>query len=81
MNSFALSYLHVIAGDGGLLGAVQMDSATASARRQITRNLSVQLGYNWFHQSYEKVAVPPANPDTNRVFVSISYQFSRGLGR
>jgi len=122
LNSFALSYMHVIAGGGGLTGAVQLDSATASARQQITRTLSasltggyaqnnvigsglnstsdghtisgtvsldqqigqrlgVQLGYTRLYQSYSNVAVLSATPDTNQVFVSISYQFSRGLGR
>jgi hypothetical protein len=114
--------MHVIAGGGGLTGAVQLDSATASARQQITRTLSasvaggyarnnvigsglnstndgdtisgtisleqqirqrlgLQLGYTRLHQSYNNVAVLSANPETNRVFVSISYQFSRPLGR
>jgi hypothetical protein len=122
MNSFALSYMHVIAGGGGLTGAVQQDSATVSGRQQITRTLSasltggysqnnvigsglnsnsdghtisgtvslerqigqrlgVQLGYTRLYQSYNNVAVLSATPDTNRVFVSISYQFSRPLGR
>lgn len=122
LNSFALSYMHVISGGGGLMGAVQLDSATASARQRITRTLSasltggyaqnnvigsglnatsdghtisgtvslqqqigqrlgVQLGYTRLHQSYSNVAVLSATPDTNRVFVSISYQFSRALGR
>jgi len=121
-NSFALSYVHVIAGGGGLTGAVQLDSATASVRQQITRMLSasltggytqnnvigsglnstndghtvsgtaslqqqisqrlgVQLGYTRLHQTYSNVAVLAANPDSNRVFVSISYQFSKALGR
>ena len=122
LNSFALSYMHGIAGGGGLRGAVQMDSATVSARQQITRMLSasltggyaqnnvigsglnstydghtvsgtaslqqqigqhigVQLGYTRLHQTYNNVAVLAANPDSNRVFVSISYQFSKALGR
>lgn len=122
LNSFALSYMHVIASGGGLMGAVQADSATASLRQQITRTLSAsltggysqnnvigsglsstndghtisgtaslqqqigqhlgaQVGYTWLHQTYNNVPVLSANPDTNRVFVSISYQFSRPLGR
>jgi hypothetical protein len=40
LNSFALSYSHMISGGGGLIGAVQMDSATASVRQQMTRTLS-----------------------------------------
>lgn len=122
LSSFALSYTHVIAGGGGLIGAVKLDSAAASVRQQITRSLSatvaggysqndllggqllgatnghsisgtaslnqligqhvsVQLGYTRLHQSYSSVEVISATPDTNREFVSISYHFSRPLGR
>jgi hypothetical protein len=122
LTSFALSYAHLIAGGGGLIGAVESDSATAALRQQITKmlagsvsglyaqndilggavlgasnghtiagtaslqhlvgqHLSVQLGYTRLHQDYSAVAVLAANPDTNREFVSITYQFARPLGR
>jgi hypothetical protein len=122
LTSFALSYAHVIAGGGGLIGAVQMDSGSATLRQQITKTLSgsvtgfyaqndilggaalgasnghsvsgtaslqqqfgqhlnLQLGYTRLHQDYSTVAVLAANPNTNREFASISYQFSRPLGR
>jgi len=122
LNSFALSYTHIIASGAGLIGAVKLDSAIASARQQITKTLSasvgggyaqndvvgsalfgafnghsisgtaslqqqvgqhlgVQLGYTRLHQNYSSVAVISTTPDTNREFVSISYQFSRPLGR
>lgn len=122
-NSFAVSYSHSIASGGGLLGAVQLDSASASMQQRITKTLSgsvaggyaqndvlgssslqptnnghslsatasvqqrfgqhmnVQLGYTRLHQSYSTVAVLAGTPDTNREFVSVSYQFSRPLGR
>jgi|HubBroStandDraft_5_1064220.scaffolds.fasta_scaffold02562_2 hypothetical protein len=122
LSSLAISYSHLISGGGGLIGAVRMDSATASLRQQLLRALSatvaggytendllagspltsgnghtisataslqqqfrehfnLQLGYTRLHQDYSAVAVLAANPNTNREFVSISYQFSRGLGR
>ena len=122
LNSFALSYSHGIASGGGLIGAVRLDSATASIRQQITKTLSgslaggyaqndlvgsliagagnghsitataslqqmvgqhlnVQLGYTRLHQDYKSIEVLSAIPDTNREFVSFSYQFSRALGR
>jgi len=122
-NSLAVSYSHSIASGGGLLGAVQLDSASASMQQRITKTLSgsvaggyaqndvlgssslqptnnghslsatasvqqrfgqhvnVQLGYTRLHQSYSTVAVLAGTPDTNREFVSVSYQFSRPLGR
>jgi hypothetical protein len=121
-NNFAASYSHSIAGGGGLIGAVQMDSASLSAGQQITKTLSgslaggysqnnlldtllpaetyghsiygtvslqqqfgqhviLQAGYTRLHQSYSNVAVLSTAPDTNREFISISYQFSKALGR
>jgi hypothetical protein len=122
MTNVAVSYSHIISGGGGLMGAVKMDSASASIGQQLTRRLSasvaggyaqndvlasalaggsnghsvfgtaslqqqigqhinLQLGYNRIHQNYSSVAVLAATPNTNREFVSISYQFSRPLGR
>lgn len=122
MNSFALSYSHLVRSGWGLVGAVQTDSASASMMQQITKTLSgsvaggyaqnnvlgsalvgnsnghsvsgtaslqqrfgqhlnLQLGYTRLHQSYSEVAVISLTPDTNREFVSLSYQFSRPLGR
>lgn len=56
-------------------------SGTASLRQDFGQNLSVELGYMRLHQDYSGVAVLAATPNTNREFVSISYQFSRPLGR
>lgn len=123
LTNAALSYSHTISGGGGLNGAVHMDSANLSVRRQIARSLnaslsgayaqnnvvgsplfggsndghsisctgslskqfgehiSFQLGYSRLHQDYSGVQVLAATPDTNREFVSVSYQFSRPLGR
>ena len=115
-SSLAVSYLHSVSGSGGLIGAVELDSANVSVRQRITRNLSallagayanngvlavsalgghsvsgsaslqrqvgehvnLQAGYTRLHQSYSFIA---ANPDTNREWVSITYQFARPLGR
>ena len=56
-------------------------SGTASLQRQFGQHTNVQLGYTRLHQDYSDVAVLAATPNTNREFVSISYQFSRPLGR
>jgi hypothetical protein len=122
LNSFAVSYTHIISSGGGLIGAVKLDNAMASARQLITKTLSVsvtggyaqnnligspllglsnghtisgtaalqqqvgqhlgvQLGYTRLRQDYSDIAVISATPNTNREFVSVSYQFSRPLGR
>jgi hypothetical protein len=115
-TSMAFSYSHGVSGGGGLIGAVELDSASASVRQQITRNfsawlagayanngvlavaalgghsvsgsaalqrqvgehLNLQAGYTRLHQSYSFFS---ANPDTNREWVAVSYQFARPLGR
>ena len=56
-------------------------SATASLQRQFLQHINLELGYTRLHQNYSSVAVLAATPNTNREFVSISYQFSRPLGR
>jgi len=121
VTSVAMSYSHVISAGGGLIGAVHMDSASASVRRQLTKRLSasvagayaqnnyvgnsplannghtwsgtaalqrgigehlnVQLGYTRLHQTYTNIPLLSVFPDTNREFVSVSYSFSRPLGR
>lgn len=122
LNSFALSYVHIVSSGGGLISASKLDSATLSARQQLTKtlnasvtggyaqndiigspllgaynghtitgtaslqqqfgqHLSAQLGYTRLYQSYGNIAAISANPNTNIESVSISYQFSRPLGR
>jgi hypothetical protein len=56
-------------------------SGSASVQKQIGPHLDFQLGYMRLHQVYNSVAILAATPDTNREFVSISYRFSRPLGR
>jgi len=56
-------------------------SATASLQQQFGEHINLQLGYTRLHQDYSGVAVLATTPNTNREFVSISYRFSRPLGR
>ena len=53
---------------------------TAGLQQQFGQHLNLQLGYTRLHQDYTSVAVL-ATPNTNREFVSISYQFAKALGR
>jgi hypothetical protein len=121
-NQLAFSYSHLVAGGGGLIGAVHMDtgafsfrhqlskslnasinaaytqnkiiadmsemgfdghtlSATAAVQKRIGEHLGLELGYTRLHQSYGSIPVLSKNPDTNREYISISYQFARPLGR
>ena len=54
---------------------------TAALQQQVGQHFNLQLGYTRLHQDYSTVAVLATTPDTNREFVSISYQFSRPVGR
>jgi hypothetical protein len=56
-------------------------SGTASLQQALSQHISVQVGYTRLHQDYSGVAVLAATPNTNRESVSISYDFSRPLGR
>lgn len=53
---------------------------TVSAHRTLGEHTNVQFGYNWTNQTYEQTAAASI-PNTNRVFVSLSYQFTRPLQR
>ena len=55
-------------------------SGTAALARTFGGHVNVQLGYTRLHQTYNVAAIL-ATPDTNRESVSLSYQFSRPLGR
>jgi len=56
-------------------------SGTASLSKAFGDHLNLQLGYTRLHQDYGSVAVLAATPDTNRESVTLSYTFSRPLGR
>jgi hypothetical protein len=53
-------------------------SLSAALERQMGGHLSVRAGYTRLHQDYIFFS---ENPDTNREWVGISYQFARRLGR
>jgi len=56
-------------------------SETVSVRRIINPHLSAEATYSHLHQSYGGVQAISNFPNSNRVYGSILYQFSRPLGR
>ena len=56
-------------------------SGSASLQYQIGQNLNAGVQYTRMHQSYNDVPAISVVPDHNRIAVSISYQFSKSLGR
>jgi hypothetical protein len=56
-------------------------SGSASLQRALGERFSVNFGYQRLHESYGNISSIAANPDSDREFVSITYQISRPLGR
>ena len=56
-------------------------NGTASLQQQFGQHFNVQGGYTRLHQNYGAIPIISSFPDTNREFISISYQFSKALGR
>ncbi|QNI33477.1 hypothetical protein H7849_05885 [Alloacidobacterium dinghuense] len=58
-----------------------MISGTIAVRHRIGERFGVEFGYQRLHQSYRSIAVVSNAPDTDRGYMSISYQLTRPLGR
>jgi hypothetical protein len=56
-------------------------SGSLSVQHSVGEHFSADLGYQSLRQSYSGIAVISNAPDSNRVFISLSYQFIRPLGR
>jgi hypothetical protein len=56
-------------------------SGSASVQHPIGQHFSAEVGYSRLHQSYSNVAAVAADPDGDHEYISISYQFTRPLGR
>lgn len=54
---------------------------TVSVQHTIGERMNAEAGYSHIHQTYGGVAAATQFPDSNRVYVSISYQYRRPLGR
>ncbi len=122
-GDFAVSYVHTVTSGGGLPGAFNTGSITASAGWRLARNwnaglsagystiktttplisstsqsgntfsaqaslghsigehFSANFGYQHLHENYSGITVISADPDSNREYVTLNYQFRRLLGR
>jgi hypothetical protein len=56
-------------------------SAGASVEHRLTARMSVNGGYQYFHEDYPDVVIASKFPNSNREYISISYQFDHPLGR
>ena len=56
-------------------------SGSAAVQRRVGQHFGVEAGYTRLHQSYSNIGAVSQAPDTNREYISISYEFARPLGR
>lgn len=56
-------------------------SGSASLEHPLGDMLNLQMGYTRLHQSYSSITAISQAPDRNYVWLSLSYQFERPLGR
>jgi hypothetical protein len=56
-------------------------SGIFTVQHPIGERLTAECGYARLHQSYSGLGAISENPDSNREYISISYQFARPLGR
>ena len=75
MNKDITPFLFLASGGGHSL------SGSATLQHTFTQHLNASLGYTRLHQSYGGIPLISSAPDTNNEWVSLSYQFSRALGR
>ena len=61
-------------GGNSIFGGMYLD-------HRITERVSAQAGYGHFHQDFAGIPAASTFPDSNRVNISITYQFNRPLGR
>ena len=56
-------------------------SAGTDVQHRVTPGFYAAIGYEHFHESYSAIPATSFVPDSNRVYLSISYGFHRPLGR
>ena len=56
-------------------------SGTAVLQHRIGEHFNAELGYARLHQNYNGIALVSTAPDSDRVYISVSYQLTRPLGR
>jgi hypothetical protein len=76
LSSIALTYSHLIAGGGGLSGAVQMDAASLNLRRQLTKTFTGSIGAAYTQNVVLASALNGANEGhTFSATASLQHQF------
>jgi hypothetical protein len=56
-------------------------AGTVSLDRQIGQSVDLKVAYTRLHQSYPNLSILSAVPNTNRAWLSLSYQFTKQIGK
>jgi hypothetical protein len=75
-NSRNVDSLEALTSPGG-----DTASGTVSLQHRLGEHFDGELGYARLHQSYNSIVLVSTAPDSDRVYISVSYQFTRPLGR
>jgi len=75
-NSRNVSSLEALTSPGG-----NTASGTATLQHRLGEHFDAELGYARLHQNYNSIALVTTAPDSDRVYISVSYQFTRPIGR
>jgi hypothetical protein len=79
-TSFALGYTHIVAGSGGLAGAVKIDSANVSLRQQMTRTFSGSVsGFYAQNDVLDAAALGTSNGHSISATASLQQQVGQNL--
>jgi len=88
ISQFTTLSLAAVYGDNTALGALvggpaqlQAASASVSLEHQLRHSLMVTLGYARDYQRESGIVSPPADVDHNRGWITVSYSFTRPIGR
>src|SRR5258708_1242392 len=80
LNSFAMSYSRVISGGGGLIGAVDINSASASIRQRFSEKLSGTVAAAYAQNDLLASALAPGtNGHTVSGTVSLQREFGQNI--
>lgn len=79
-TSFALGYIHIVTGSGGLDGAVKIDSASVSLRQQMTRSFSGSVsGFYAQNDVLDAVALGTSNGHSISATAAVQQQVGQNL--
>ena len=56
-------------------------SGTLVGEHPLTRDLMMEVGYDRLHEDYSSISTIASSPDSDRVYISLTYRLTRPLGR